>query len=46
MIGTEYVSFCNTDKVFKVTKRVNGVQKFLGSNKAFWCFNDKGLVPS
>ena len=43
--GTENISFCNTDKVFKVTKRFNGPQKFLGSSKTLigalmirdWC---------
>lgn len=43
--GTEYISFCNSDKVFKVSKRINGYQKFLGSSKTLigalmirdWC---------
>lgn len=43
--GTENISYCKTDKVFKITKRINGNQNFLGSNKTLigalmikdWC---------
>ena len=43
--GTENISYCNTDKVFKITKRIKGHQKFLGSSKTLigalmikdWC---------
>lgn len=46
--GTENISFCKTDKRFKVHKRINGPQRFLGSSKTLigalmirdWCQNN------
>lgn len=43
--GTENISYCNTHKVYKVSKRINGPQRFLGSSKTLigalmirdWC---------